>query len=218
MVILGLCVYAGIVFFAKKQDLFIVKDESKNTPEDHKVALSPQPILPTKQHQGVDSKPSIKEQAPTPTTPPQPVIEETPKALVAKEKPKNYLYAKYRINIRQAPSSESRVISRANIGEALEMLESYESWSKVRNRLGTEGYVASYLLQEETTQDGDNLYRVLPSSLNVRLRASAQSPAIGQLAQNTRVAVLSLTDEWAKIKLPNGQLGYISTQHIVKIN
>lgn len=221
IVFLGLCVYAGIVIFVKKQELFLAKNESVSIPSDHKVALSPKP-LPIEQTPIIDSVPKPQEQSPTPPLPISPESEVKPEAPVietpaveTKEEQKKYLYAKYRINVRQAPTSESRVVTRANAGEALEALDIQEQWSKVRNRLGVEGYVASYLLQEES---GGNLYRVLPSSLNVRLKASAQSAVIGQLSHNTRVAVLNLSNDWAKIKLPNGQLGYISAQHIAKIN
>lgn len=126
----------------------------------------------------------------------------------------NVYYAKYRLNIRQTPSMQSSIISRAGAGEALEVLEVQDEWSKVRSRFGVEGYVASYLL--EKAQSVGEAYIVKSNALNVRLSADAQSAVIGRLSYNMRVFVLETQGEWGKIQLPNKQYGYISLNYLTK--
>lgn len=128
-----------------------------------------------------------------------------------------YGYAKYRINIRQSPSSESAIISRAAVGEALEILsDEQDGWSKVRSRFGVEGYVASRLLTQNLDSQNGEAYIVVANALNVRAKADSQGAVIGRLNHNMRVYVLETQGEWAKIQLPNKQYGYISLNHISK--
>lgn len=233
IVLLGVCLYAGIIIFAKEQDLLSTKATS--TKSDLIVAKSkPNKQSNTestlKKNTEMKSSTSVAtlEQKDQITLDPQPVSKPNPEP-EKKQKPQEpttninesikpaYLYAKYRVNIRETPNAQARIISRANIGESLEVLENKEEWVKVRNRFGAEGYVASYLLEQQLEQNGGELYKVIPSSLNVRLKPSAQGVIIGQLSQNARIAIVKFNDEWAKVKLPNGQLGYISIKHIIKI-
>lgn len=229
IVLLGICLYAGIMIFAKEQDLFstktsLGKSESIVQATQDEPATRASAELDSIKVAQIQPSPSVIEQeAMLELKPQEPSAPEPAKELDSiddknqKTEP-THLYAKYRANIRQAPNAQARIISRANIGETLEVLEDKEEWVKVRNRFGVEGYVASYLLEEQLEQSGGELYRVIPSSLNVRLKPSAQGVIIGQLSQNARIAIVKFNDEWAKVKLPNGQLGYISTQHILKIN
>lgn len=141
----------------------------------------------------------------------------TAPAVSIQDSKQKYGYAKYRINIRQAPNSESAIISRAAVGEALEILsDGQDGWSKVKSRFGVEGYVASRLLtQNLTSQDGEP-YIVVANALNVRSKADSQGAVIGRLSHNMRIYVLETQGEWAKIQLPNKQYGYISLNHISK--
>ncbi|WP_104743716.1 SH3 domain-containing protein [Helicobacter cinaedi] len=128
-----------------------------------------------------------------------------------------YGYAKYRINIRQTPSSESAIISRAAVGETLEILsDEKDGWSKVKSRFGVEGYVASRLLAQNLDSQNGEPYVVVANTLNVRLKADSQGAVIGRLSHNMRVYVLETQGDWAKIQLPNKQYGYISLHHISK--
>ena len=128
-----------------------------------------------------------------------------------------YGYAKYRINIRQTPSSESAIISRAAVGETLEILsDEQDGWSKVKSRFGVEGYVASRLLAQNLDSQNGEPYVVVANALNVRSKADSQGAVIGRLSHNMRVYVLETQGDWAKIQLPNKQYGYISLNHISK--
>lgn len=182
----------------------------------------PDPALPTTE---IESTPQVVEPQ---ETNPQAVVDNTqattpleqelpsqlPPSQASSQK---YGYAKYRINIRQTPSSESAIISRAAVGEALEILsDEQDGWSKVKSRFGVEGYVASRLLAQNLDSQNGEPYVVVANALNVRLKADSQGAVIGRLSHNMRVYVLETQGEWAKIQLPNKQYGYISLNHISK--
>lgn len=182
----------------------------------------PAPALPTTE---IESTPQVVEPQ---ETNPQAVVDNTqattpleqelpsqlPPSQASSQK---YGYAKYRINIRQTPSSESAIISRAAVGEALEILsDEQDGWSKVKSRFGVEGYVASRLLAQNLDSQNGEPYVVVANALNVRSKADSQGAVIGRLSHNMRIYVLETQGEWAKIQLPNKQYGYISLNHISK--
>lgn len=182
----------------------------------------PAPALPTTE---IESTPQVVEPQETnpqavvdntqATTPPeQELPSQLPPSQASSQK---YGYAKYRINIRQTPSSESAIISRAVAGEALEILsDEQDGWSKVKSRFGVEGYVASRLLAQNLDSQNGEPYVVVANALNVRSKADSQGAVIGRLSHNMRVYVLETQGDWAKIRLPNKQYGYISLNHISK--
>lgn len=182
----------------------------------------PTPALPTTE---IESTPQVVEPQETnpqavvdntqATTPPeQELPSQLPPSQASSQK---YGYAKYRINIRQTPSSESAIISRAVAGEALEILsDERDGWSKVRSRFGVEGYVAFRLLAQNLDSQNGESYVVVANALNVRSKADSQGAVIGRLSHNMRIYVLETQGEWAKIQLPNKQYGYISLHHISK--
>lgn len=132
------------------------------------------------------------------------------------ETAKVYRYAKARINIRRNPSSESPVVSGANTDERLEVIGESSEWSRVRNIVGVEGYVATRLLKSRPNLASNEMYIVIPNTLNVRLHMDRTSPIIGHLTKNMRVDVLEINGEWAKIQLPNKQYGYTALSFLAK--
>ena len=178
----------------------------------------PAPDLPTTE---IESTPQVVE--PQETNPQAVIVDNTQatapleQELPSQASSQKYGYAKYRINIRQTPSSESAIISRAAVGETLEILsDEQDGWSKVKSRFGVEGYVASRLLAQNLDSQNGEPYIVVANTLNVRLKADSQGAVIGRLSHNMRVYVLETQGEWAKIQLPNKQYGYISLHHISK--
>lgn len=134
----------------------------------------------------------------------------------AKSHAQTHRYAKYRSNIRKAPSTESMVISYVDVGEVLDILDTQNGWSKVKNARGVEGYIASRLLGESLRQSEGEAYIVLANVLKVRAAPDSHAAVIGHLNHNAHTFVLEIKEEWAKILLPNGQYGYISSHYIVK--
>ena len=245
IVALGIGVYVAVIMLMDQKNLIIskrspngshiVKNDPLNAPQEpvqiaqnepskevdstmEPLIEDPAPALPTPE---IESTPQVVEpqetnpQATQATTPPeQELPSQLPPSQASSQK---YGYAKYRINIRQTPSSESAIISRAAVGEALEILsDEKDGWSKVKSRFGVEGYVASRLLAQNLDSQNGEPYVVVANALNVRLKADSQGAVIGRLSHNMRVYVLETQGEWAKIQLPNKQYGYISLNHISK--
>lgn len=129
---------------------------------------------------------------------------------------KDYLYAKYRANIRRDPDKDAPIIAKADVGERLELKSREEDWVRVRNSFGIEGYVAAFLLSDGVQEMGE-AYTILPQALNVRLAPDRESTIIGRFTHKTRIYVLEQEGEWGKVQLPNKQYGYISMQHILKV-
>lgn len=234
IVVLGIGVYAGVIVLMEQQEVIVTKRNQNiqhNNRQDNQAlariegnSLIDSSVESTQKPQK-DSQPSDNAQAGTHTqqlaeaaqatpTPNPPAISDPVATSPASPSKQVYGYAKYRINIRQYPSAESAIVSRAAIGEALEILEAQQEWSKVRSRFGVEGYVASRLLAQNPSNG--EAYVVVANALNVRALPDSSGAVIGRLNYDTRVYVLEIQDEWAKIQLPNKQYGYISLKHILK--
>jgi TonB family protein len=52
--------------------------------------------------------------------------------------------------------------------------------------------------------------------LNVRREAVASAEVVAQVPKGERLALLSITDEWARVRLGNGAVGFVSTQHVIR--
>ncbi|WP_300446624.1 SH3 domain-containing protein [Helicobacter mastomyrinus] len=223
IVLIGLAIYASIIIFMDQGNLILSRpnhshelttlehiahldksDDKKNT-NPNNVSLPATTIDNNHNTENVEDKGIASQPTPieNPISPPKQSHQDS------------IYYAQYRINIRNMPSSEGMVISRASVGEALEVLDWQEQWSKVRKQSGVEGYVASRLLTKQENLEG-KVYIVSSTTLNVRLKPDTQAAIIGRLKYHTRIAVLETQGEWAKIQLPNKQYGYISTNFIAK--
>ena len=243
IILFGLGVYAGIVVLMTQKNFITIKDSVSSTPtqetslnkESPQIADSISNTLSNKEGeeqpilQNTDSlaqnirEPEnllIDNESPieSPTNNTQIVTLEDPQvsALPPESNVQTHRYAKYRSNIRKAPSLESAVISYVDVGEVLDILDTQNGWSKVKNARGIEGYIASRLLGESFKQSKGEAYIVLADVLKVRAAPDLQAAVIGHLNYNNHTFVLEIQEEWAKILLSNGQYGYVSSHYIVK--
>lgn len=58
--------------------------------------------------------------------------------------------------------------------------------------------------------------RVTATTLNVRREATATSDVIGQVRKGERLALLTAGDEWDRIRLGNGEVGFVASQHVIR--
>lgn len=56
--------------------------------------------------------------------------------------------------------------------------------------------------------------RVMASALNVRARASTDSEVISQVKKGTSLSVLSEDDSWTKVRLANGEVGWVASRFV----
>jgi len=57
---------------------------------------------------------------------------------------------------------------------------------------------------------------VSANTLNVRREASASADVIAQVRKGERLALLSPGDEWDRIRLGTGEVGFVSAQHVIR--
>jgi len=57
---------------------------------------------------------------------------------------------------------------------------------------------------------------VTATTLNVRREATATSDVIGQVRRGERLALLNAGDEWDRVRLGNGVVGFVASQHVIR--
>ena len=58
--------------------------------------------------------------------------------------------------------------------------------------------------------------RVTAATLNVRRDASPSSEVVAQVRKGERLALLSDSDEWMRVRLGNGDTGWVSSQYVIR--
>ncbi|HEY8132688.1 MAG TPA: SH3 domain-containing protein [Thermoanaerobaculia bacterium] len=58
--------------------------------------------------------------------------------------------------------------------------------------------------------------KVTATTLNVRREAAATSDVIGQVRKGERLSLLTAGDEWDRVRLGNGVVGFVASQHVIR--
>jgi TonB family protein len=58
--------------------------------------------------------------------------------------------------------------------------------------------------------------RVTATTLNVRREASASSEVVAQVRKGERLALLTAGDQWHRVRLANGAIGFVSVDHVIR--
>ena len=58
--------------------------------------------------------------------------------------------------------------------------------------------------------------RVTATTLNVRREASGTSDVIKQVKKGQKLALLSTSDDWDRVRLATGETGYVSVLHVIR--
>ena len=71
--------------------------------------------------------------------------------------------------------------------------------------------------QAETAPAGQiGTVRVTAATLNVRRDASPSSEVVAQVRKGERLALLSDSDDWMRVRLGNGDTGWVSSQYVIR--
>lgn len=60
------------------------------------------------------------------------------------------------------------------------------------------------------------IVKVTATTLNVRREPSASADVITQVRRGERLALLSSGDEWDRIRLGTGEIGFVSAEHVIR--
>lgn len=111
-----------------------------------------------------------------------------------------------RVNIRNAATTESDVVSQANYGQTLQAVSFKEEWVEVLPPENSGAWVYSPLLFEDK--------EVRAPVLNVRSGPGTQFFILGELKRGDPVKVLESLEEWRKIEVPASVTFWISRNFV----
>jgi len=117
-----------------------------------------------------------------------------------------FLYVKSNAaNIRAIPSIQSEVLATATFGDRLYSMEHVGDWYQVKLDDGRIGFIYDELV---TDDHPEKLYVEVPQA-NVRELNNVYSPVLTTVTAGTELKSLGKKDDWYKVKLANGTVGFI---------
>jgi uncharacterized protein YgiM (DUF1202 family) len=117
-----------------------------------------------------------------------------------------FLYVKSNAaNIRAIPSIQSEVLATAAFGDRLYSVEHIGDWYQVKLEDGRMGFIYDELV---TDHHPEQLYVDVPMA-NVRQLNNVYSPVLTTAEAGTELKSLGKKDDWYKVKLADGTVGFI---------
>jgi len=115
------------------------------------------------------------------------------------------------LNVRSAPTTNSRIIGKAYKGSALRTTGQRENgWTKVKLNNGRVGFVSlDYVFYGECY-----LVDIKSGNLNIRSLPTIRSRIIGKARRGSALAVLGYKPSWAKVRHNNGKIGYVKKKFL----
>lgn len=124
-----------------------------------------------------------------------------------------------RVNLREGPSKDNRtawVFQRA--GLPVEIVAEYETWRRIRDSEGTEGWVLHSLLSGRRTALIMPWQKGSPEPLSLYDKADEGAPVVARLQSNVIASVKQCTNAWCRISVvPPGSreiAGYIKQDRL----
>ncbi|MGL5329500.1 MAG: SH3 domain-containing protein [Peptostreptococcaceae bacterium] len=126
------------------------------------------------------------------------------------------------LNVRSGAGTNHSIIGKLYKGDKVDILESSGGWYKIKLSNGKTGWSSSQYIDkvnnsEDNNSTDNNIIKkgtVNTSALNVRSGAGTSYSVIGKLYKGDKVDILSYSNNWYKIKLSNGKIGWCSSQYI----
>ncbi len=115
----------------------------------------------------------------------------------------NTLFVKEECNVRDGPSTSYQKVDRLEAGTPVVQLEKQDNWYKVRLPSKRIGWIREDLLRETPNQ------MITNDRVNVRMGPGTVYQVIAQVEKNTPVTIIGEQDNWFRIKLADGRIGWI---------
>ena len=115
------------------------------------------------------------------------------------------------LNMRSGPSTSYNIIEVLTKDTQVEVISVEDGWAKIKYNSKT-GYVSNQYLSDKKVETIQINY-VNATTLNVRSGPSTTYSIIDTLKQNAKVEVISIENNWAKIK-HNDEIGYVSAEYL----
>ena len=123
------------------------------------------------------------------------------------------------VHLRSAPSKNAEILGKIKEGSSAEIIEKENGWTKIHYK-GHDYWISSQYITKDTSHTPAKQLNVeiTASSLNVRSEAKTDSRVIGSVKKEDTYEVLSQKEQWYKIKLEDGQKGWIASWYAKPIN
>ena len=119
-------------------------------------------------------------------------------------------YVKDKSYLKELPDMNKKTLQVMSVGEGVIRIGIGDTWSKVRTKDGTEGFLLSSLITDEMVWVSTNLYVwVDTDSLVLRKEASTKSAMLKTLHDEERLHVVAYADKWYKVETRDGTKGYV---------
>ena len=123
------------------------------------------------------------------------------------------------LNIRAGARTDREIVATASKGTQLTVLDKLNDWYKVRLSNGTVGWASSAYVSlggSTTTSPSVTKFPVTATAnTSVQLRSGARSdrPVVATVNKGTKVTLVDILNDWYKVKVSNGTVGWASTQY-----
>jgi len=119
-------------------------------------------------------------------------------------------YVKNVTSLKEYPDMTKKTIQKMSVGEGVTRIGIGDTWSKVKTKDGSEGFILSELITDEMVWVKTNLYVwVDTDSLVLRKEASTKSKMLKTLHDEERLHVIAYADKWYKVETRDGTKGYV---------
>ena len=115
------------------------------------------------------------------------------------------------LNVRDRPSTSGRILGTLSEGSPVAVLDQDADWLEIPFQEGAAFISRRYALLYEASDIKHG--RVTAALLNVRERPRPEAPILGQLPENTSIAIEAELGDWYEIAFNNGR-GYVSSRYI----
>ena len=128
------------------------------------------------------------------------------------------------LNVRSTPSTRSKVLATLRRNTTVNILSTSNGWHAIRLGNGQTAYVSASLISEtsapstisvttpQATQSSTTRTGIVTTGvLNARSLPTTKSKVLKMLKRGTSISILSSNNGWYSIRLPNGQIAYVSS-------
>lgn len=123
------------------------------------------------------------------------------------------------VSVRAEANAEATVVGKMFRGDAGEILEKAEGWTKIESGKVI-GWVSNDYLafgeeaKERAAQDVPKIATVMTQTLKVRDEATTEAPVIDLIALGEKIEVGEESDGWLEIIYSDGEVDYISAEYV----